>query len=162
MGQSALDEALLLDRVSRGGVPTEDRTMIAAAAIYARKSTVQNVSDEEKSITRQVERARAYAARKGWTVADEHVFSDDGVSGGEFIKRPGLVRLISRLTPRAPFGVLIMAEESRLGREVIQTGWVLKQIIEAGVRVFFYLEDRERTLANAMDKVMLSLATSLF
>jgi hypothetical protein len=51
-----------------------------------------------------------------------------------------------------------MAEESRLGREVIQTGWVLKQIIEAGVRVFFYLEDRERTLANAMDKVMLSLA----
>jgi hypothetical protein len=99
MGQSALDEALLLDRVSRGGVPTEDRTMIAAAAIYARKSTVQNVSDEEKSITRQVEPARAYAARKGWTVADEHVFSDDGVSGGEFIKRPGLVRLISRLTP---------------------------------------------------------------
>jgi len=30
-----------------------------AAAIYAMKSTEQNVSDEEKSITRQVERARA-------------------------------------------------------------------------------------------------------
>ena len=40
------------------------------AAIYARKSTDQNVSDEEKSIARHVEHARAFAARKGWTVAD--------------------------------------------------------------------------------------------
>jgi hypothetical protein len=32
-----------------------------------------------------------------------------------------------------------------------------QQITDAGVRVFFYLEDRERTFGNAMDKVMLSL-----
>jgi DNA invertase Pin-like site-specific DNA recombinase len=38
------------------------------AAIYARKSTVQNVADEEKSVTRQIERATAYAQAKGWTV----------------------------------------------------------------------------------------------
>ena len=39
------------------------------AAVYARKSTEQNgVGDEEKSVTRQIEHARAYAARKGWTV----------------------------------------------------------------------------------------------
>jgi DNA invertase Pin-like site-specific DNA recombinase len=50
-----------------------------------------------------------------------------------------------------------MSEESRLGREAIETGCVLKQIMDAGVRVFFYLEDRERTLDTAMDKVMLSL-----
>ena len=43
------------------------------AAIYARKSTDQNVSDEEKSITRQVAHSRAYAVKKGWTVADAHV-----------------------------------------------------------------------------------------
>src|SRR5262249_61905980 len=49
-------------------------------------------------------------------------------------------------------------EESRLGREQIETAYALKQITDAGVRVFFYLEDRERTLDNAMDKVMLSLA----
>ncbi len=51
-----------------------------------------------------------------------------------------------------------MSEESRLGRESIETSYALKQIMDAGVRVFFYLEDRERTLDNAMDKVMLSLA----
>jgi DNA invertase Pin-like site-specific DNA recombinase len=35
------------------------------AAIYARKSTDQNIADEENSVTRQVERARQYAERKG-------------------------------------------------------------------------------------------------
>jgi DNA invertase Pin-like site-specific DNA recombinase len=54
------------------------------AAIYARKSTEQNTSDEEKSVTRQVEHARGYAAREGWTVPQEHVYVDDGVSGAEF------------------------------------------------------------------------------
>ena len=40
------------------------------AAIYARKSTEQNgVGDEEKSVTRQIEHAKAYATKKGWTVA---------------------------------------------------------------------------------------------
>ena len=39
------------------------------AAIYARKSTEQTgVADEQKSVTRQIESARGYAARKGWTV----------------------------------------------------------------------------------------------
>ena len=37
-------------------------------AIYARKSTEQNgVADEQKSVARQVEHARQYAASKGWT-----------------------------------------------------------------------------------------------
>jgi len=132
---------------------------MTACAIYARKSTEQNdVADEAKSITRQIESARAYAARKGWTVDDTHVYSDDGISGALFgSKRPGLARLLLALRPRPPFQVVVMSEESRLGRESIETGWTLKQITDAGVRVFFYLEDRERTLATAMDKVMLSL-----
>jgi hypothetical protein len=33
--------------------------------------------------------------RKGWTVPDECVFVDDGISGAEFQKRPGLLRLIN-------------------------------------------------------------------
>src|SRR6267143_4663801 len=128
------------------------------AAIYARKSTEQNgIGEDEKSVTRQIEHARAYATRKGWQVADEHVYTDDGISGAEFENRPGLLRLVSALRPRPAFDVLIMSEESRLGREQIETAYTLKQITDAGVRVFFYLEDRERTLGSALDKVMLSL-----
>ena len=74
------------------------------------------------------------------------------------MKRPGFLRL-NALKPRAPFQVLIMSEESRLGREQIETAYALKQLIVAGVRVFFYLEDRERTLDSPTDKVMLSLTT---
>ena len=45
------------------------------AAIYARKSTEQSgVADEDKSVARQIEHARTYAARKGWTVDDDHVY----------------------------------------------------------------------------------------
>jgi site-specific DNA recombinase len=128
------------------------------AAIYARKSTEQNgVADEDKSVGRQIDHAKAYAAKKGWRVDEDCIFVDDGISGAEFVKRPSFLRLMNALKPRPPFQVLIMSEESRLGREQIETAYALKQIMDAGVRVFLYLEDRERTLDNAMDKVMLSL-----
>src|SRR5215510_2880152 len=128
------------------------------AAIYARKSTDQSgVDDDAKSVRRQIEHATEYAKRKGWTVGESLIFVDDGISGAEFANRPGFVRLMNALKPRPPFDVLIMSEESRLGREQIETAYALKQIMDAGVRVFFYLENRERTLDNAMDKVMLSL-----
>ncbi len=128
------------------------------AAIYARKSTEQNgVPDDQKSVARQVEHARAYAVRKGWTVDDAYTFVDDGISGAEFANRPGFLRLMNVLKPRPPFQVLVMSEESRLGREAIETAYALKQLVTGGVRVFFYLEDRERTLDSPTDKIMLSL-----
>src|SRR5258705_6711956 len=130
------------------------------AAVYARKSTEQSgIGEEAKSVTRQIEHAKLYAPRKGCTVADEYVYSDDGISGAEFVKRPGFLRLMNALKPRPPFQVLIMSEESRLGREAIETSYALKQILDAGVRVFYYLEDRERTLDSATDKVLLAVTS---
>jgi DNA invertase Pin-like site-specific DNA recombinase len=128
------------------------------AAVYARKSTDQNLPDAEKSVTRQVEHATAYAARKGWTVDPAHVYQDDGISGAEFVKRPGLTRLMNTVKPHAPFQVLVMSEESRLGREQIETAYLLKQLITAGVRVVYYLEDRERTLDSPTDKILLAVS----
>ena len=131
---------------------------IVRAAIYARKSTDQvGVRDAERSVTRQVDHARAYAAQKGWRVADEHIYVDDGISGAEFAHRPGFVRLMNALKPSPPFHALIMSEESRLGREAIETAYALKQLVTAGVRVWFTLEDRERTLDSPTEKIMLSL-----
>jgi hypothetical protein len=80
------------------------------AAIYARKSTDQNLPDAEKSVTRQVEHATAYARRKGWTVDPAHVYTDDAVSGAEFVNRPGLSRLLAALSARPLFDALILAE----------------------------------------------------
>jgi hypothetical protein len=40
-------------------------------AVYARKSTGQTgIADEQMSVARQVEHAKEYASRKGWTVDD--------------------------------------------------------------------------------------------
>ena len=116
------------------------------AAVYCRKSTEQNgVSDDQKSVTRQIEHARAYAVRKGWTVDDAHVYVDDGISGAEFANRPGFLRLMNALKPRPPFQVLMMSEESRLGREADRDGVRAEAVVRRGRAVFFYLEDREST-----------------
>ena len=130
------------------------------AAIYARKSTDQvGIAEEHRSVQRQVDHAREWIRNRGWVVAEDYVFVDDGVSGAEFDTRPGFLRLMNALKPRPAFEVLVMSEESRLGRETISTAYALKQIITAGVRVFFYLEGTERTLDSPMDKVMLSVTS---
>jgi DNA invertase Pin-like site-specific DNA recombinase len=124
------------------------------AAIYARKSTDQNIADEEKSVTRQVERARQYAERKGWRVAEEHVYADDGISGAEFLKRPGFLALMNALRPRPAFDVLVVMDQSRLGRSLDEVPYALKRITDAGVRVWCYLTGAEIKRDSAADKFM--------
>lgn len=125
------------------------------AAIYARKSTEQTgISDEEKSVTRQIEHAKAYATQKGWTVPDELVFVDDGINGSEFIMRPCFLRLMNSLKPVPPFQFLVMSEESRLGRDRIRTEYSMLGIVEAGVRVFCYLTDQEVCMEDETSRFM--------
>ena len=127
------------------------------AAIYARKSTDQTgVAADQKSVTRQVDHAKAYARRKGWTVDDQFVFVDDGVSGAEFDARPGYMRLLNALGPQAPFDALVVSELSRLGREQFETNYMLKTLSQAGVVVWSYLEDRAVALDDPTDKFMVS------
>lgn len=126
------------------------------AALYVRKSTDQAVADEAKSVTRQIEHGRAYAARKGWAVDEAHIYVDDGISGAEFANRPGFVRLMNALKPKPPFQVLILSELSRLGREQLEVGYGCKLLSQAGVQIHSYLEDREITLDSPMDKFMLA------
>lgn len=127
------------------------------AAIYARKSTEQNVSEDAKSITLQVERARAYAEKQGWAVVEEHIYKDDGISGADFVNRRGLTALLAAAnqTPR-PFGVLVTMGVDRVGREQFALADTLLRIVEAGVRVFFYATGQELKLDSPIAKFMLS------
>lgn len=129
-----------------------------AAAIYARKSNSESVSDDAKSVARQVERATACAVTKGWTVASEHVFVDDAVSGAEFERRPALVRLLNLLKPQPAFGALVVFDKDRLGREQFETNYVVKQISQAGVRIFEYKNGgQEVKLDSPVDKLLMSV-----
>lgn len=127
------------------------------AGAYCRKSTEQNVADDAKSVTRQVERAREFATKKGWRFDEKYVFTDDAVSGREFKKRPGLKRMMEMVEGKRHPDVLILSEISRLGREQIETAYILKQILDEGVRVFAYLDDKEITLNSAVEKLTVSL-----
>ena len=114
-------------------MPRDEMMSAVRAAIYARKSTDQvGVRAEERSVTRRVDQARAYATQKGWIVGDEHVYVDDGISGAEFANRPGFLRLMNALKPSPPFQVLIMSEESRLGRESIETAYAAQAARHVG------------------------------
>ncbi len=125
------------------------------AAIYARKSTDDNDRQEEsKSVTRQVERATAYAEAKGWIVSKENIYIDDGISGAEFQNRPGFLRLLTHLKK---FDVLIMSEPSRLGRDMLRNAYHVGEILDAGVRIFYYLTDEEEKAETPEQKIMLTL-----
>jgi site-specific DNA recombinase len=123
-------------------------------AIYARKSTEQiGVAEDAKSVMRQIEGAKLYAAKKGWALDDALVFADDGFSGAEFERRPGFQRLKETLKCRSHIQALIVLDESRLGRESVETAHNLKQFSLAGIRVFAYREDREILIETLLDKM---------
>ena len=132
------------------------------AAIYGRKSNEQHIADEEKSVTRQVELALACATRHGFEVPPEHIYVDDAISGAEFDRRPGLVRLLNALRPRAPFTALFVADKDRLGREQFETNHILKQISLAGVRIFEYQNGgQEVRLDSPIDKILMSVSKTV-
>src|SRR5687767_6012145 len=92
--------------------------MPVLAAIYARKSNDQSErADDAKSVTRQIENGRAFAATKSWKIAEGHLYADDGICGAAYSKLKERRRLIDLiLSGRAPFQILIVRDRSRFSR----------------------------------------------
>jgi DNA invertase Pin-like site-specific DNA recombinase len=130
------------------------------AAVYARKSTEQDkgASGASISIERQIEQAREFAAAKGWTVDAAHIYTDDALSGADFVNRVGLTCMLAAAesTPR-PFDVLVAMDETRIGRHRVRTDYTLLQLHEAGVVVWFYSDGREAKLDTALGSLMETL-----
>ena len=122
-------------------------------AIYARKS-----QENEAAVERQVENARAFATSKGWSVSDAHVFTDDGISGAEFIDRPGFTAMLAaaKSKPR-PFDCVVMMSVDRFGRETYRTNMALLELAEAGVRIFTYSDGQEVKVGSPIEKQMVSM-----
>lgn len=111
------------------------------AAIYARKSTEQvGVADDAKSVARQVENARAFAEANGFSVADEHIYVDDGVSGAAALaKLRSKGRLLADIDAGPKFTALIMQARDRFSRRDGDEAFgEMKAIDRAGVTIWFY------------------------
>jgi len=59
-------------------------------AILARKSNQQEATGDEKSVVMQERECRALIERKGWTLADGHLYVEDEVSGSLMTPGGGL------------------------------------------------------------------------
>ena len=101
-------------------------------AIYARYSTDKQ---SHLSIEDQVRKCREYAACQGWEVLDEHVYSDEAMSGSSS-DLPGLRGLTSAISlPDRPFEVLLVDDSSRLSRHQVTAMQLFERFNFASVRV---------------------------
>jgi site-specific DNA recombinase len=101
-------------------------------ATYARYS-----SDHQSplSIGDQVRKCREYAAQQGWSILDDHLYSDAEVSGAG-TDRPGLQRLLKATQERPrPFDVLLIDDTSRLSRRAADQSNIVDQLRFAGFRL---------------------------
>src|SRR5215468_9881975 len=123
-------------------------------AIYARKSSDDSDRNvEARSTQRQIDSATGYAKAKGWTVDPAYIFVDENTSGAEWTRRPGFNALLAALDPRPPFGVVIVSELSRIGRDTVRTPATIMQIEEAGVEIRSYLSDAPISLADETSEI---------
>jgi site-specific DNA recombinase len=123
------------------------------AAIYARRSTDEH---QAASLDVQTEEARRYVEAHGWMVAPEHVYLEDAVSRAEFKKRPALIAMLNAAESKG-FDVIVCRDETRLGGDGPRTTLLIQDIVDAGVRLFYYIGDEEVSLTDATAKFMVSV-----
>src|SRR5262245_23295641 len=123
-------------------------------AVYARKSTEQQVPDDAKSVARQIERARAFADSQGWQVVEEYV--DDGVSGALATKLAGRARMLAAAASEK-FSVLIVRDVDRLSRNDEELPGIIYSLRDAGVEVWSYAEGARVDTRTAMSRGMLTM-----
>src|SRR5260370_40531733 len=99
--------------------------MRSRTAAYARYS-----SDRQSpaSIQDQLRNCRALAEQREWEFQDEHVCTDQALSGAG-ADRPGVVKLLeaARQIPR-PFDVVLLDDTSRLSRNIADIARVFETL----------------------------------
>jgi site-specific DNA recombinase len=101
-------------------------------AIYARFS-----SDRQSptSISDQIRKCRDYAARQGWLVLDQHVYSDEAIVATS-TDREGLPKLLAAASsPNRMFDCILIDDTSRLTRKLADALNLYEKLTFAGVRL---------------------------
>ena len=93
-------------------------------AAYARVSTQRQT--ETQTIEQQLDRLRSHAAARGWELAQENTFRDDGHSGAS-LRRPGLDHLRDAAASAGLDRILITAPD-RLARNYVHQVLLVEEL----------------------------------
>ena len=122
-------------------------------ACYARYSSDLQ---RETSIDDQLAVARRYADQQGWTVLDEHVYRDEGVSGISLDGRAGIQALLAAAESKSrPFDVLLVDDSSRVARDLRDALHVMRVLKFAGIRTIYLSQQIDS--ANEQAETLLTI-----
>ena len=117
------------------------------AAIYCRLSKDDDLDGESASIANQRDMLEKYCERQGWEVSA--VYQDDGFTGLN-MERPDLKRMLKAIE-RRQVNLVITKDLSRLGRNYLQTGYLIEDFFPRnGVR-YIAMNDGIDTLRENND-----------
>ena len=117
------------------------------AAIYCRLSKDDDLDGESASIANQRDMLEKYCERQGWEVSA--VYQDDGFTGLN-MERPDLKRMLKAIE-RRQINLVITKDLSRLGRNYLQTGYLIEDFFPRnGVR-YIAMNDGIDTLRENND-----------
>jgi site-specific DNA recombinase len=99
------------------------------AAIYARVSTARQARAQKAD--QQVERLKAYAKQKGWTLGSDQLYLDEGYSGAS-LNRLGLDALRDAAA-MAEFDVVLITAPDRLARKYVHQVLLIEELQQRGL-----------------------------
>jgi site-specific DNA recombinase len=102
-------------------------------AVYARVSTYNQT--QTQTIEQQLERLRAQVVAQGWQLPEEHIFRDDGFSGG-VLNRPGLDRLRDRAAA-GELDLVLLTAPDRLARKYVHQVLLIEELQQHNCQVEF-------------------------
>ena len=114
-------------------------------ALYCRLSVDDKADGESNSIANQQTILSRYAKERGFF--NPHFYVDDGITGTTF-NRPGLNAMLDDVKA-GKIGVVIIKDQSRIGRDVLEVGLLKRTFEEHDVR-FIAANDNLDT-ANGFD-----------
>ena len=101
------------------------------AAVYCRLSKDDDLQGESASIANQRAMLETYCEQQGWEVVE--VYQDDGYTGLN-MERPALQRML-KAVERKQVNIVVTKDLSRLGRNYLQTGYLIEDFFPRhGVR----------------------------
>ena len=91
----------------------------------------------------QIEGARAFISSKGWTLHEQHVYSDDNVSGALFTNRPQFQRMMVD-AEAGVFEAIMFFDIDRFGRDGRRSMEALYTLADLDVSIWDYSTGQER------------------